>query len=46
MKEFTLKAVCHANSGAVENGAGSSSYISKHIFLKFSNTSASNNVSL
>ena len=46
---FTLaffKGACHANPGAKRNFAGSSSYISRHIFRKFSNTSANNNVSL
>ena len=41
-----LKQGCHTNPGADKNWAGSSSYISIHFFLKFSNTSASNNVSL
>ena len=36
----------HANPGAVRKRAGSSSYISIHIFRKFSNTSVNNNVSL
>ena len=46
---FTLvffKAAYHANPGAEKNFAGSSSYIPIHIFLKFSNTSVNNNVSL
>ena len=46
---FTLvlfKAAFHAKTGAVRKRAGSSSYILRHIFLKFSNTSASNNASL
>ena len=46
---FTLvffKVACHASPGAKINLAESSSYISRHIFLKFSNTSANNNVSL
>ena len=46
---FTLvffKAACHASPGGKINLAESSSYISRHIFLKFSNTSANNNVSL
>ena len=34
------KAACHADPGAGRNFAGSSLYISRHIFLKFSNTSA------
>ena len=45
---FTLvffKAACHANPGAERSFAGSSSYISRHIFLKFSNASANNKVS-
>ena len=41
-----LKATCHVNPGAKRNFAGSNSYISKHIFLKFSKTTATNNVSL
>ena len=40
------KAAFHANPGAERNFAESSSYILIHIFLKFSNTSAKNNVSL
>ena len=46
---FTLvffKAACHAKPGAEKNFAGLSSYILIHILLKFSNTSANNNVSL
>ena len=46
---FTLvfvKAACHGNAGAKKNSAGSSSYILRHIFLKFSNLSANNNVLL
>ena len=46
---FTLdffKAACHAKPGAERNFAGLSSYILIHILLKFSNTSANNNVSL
>ena len=46
---FTLvffEAVCHANCGAVRKQARSSSHILRHIFLKFSNTLANNNVSL
>ena len=35
---------CHANPGANKKLAGSSPYISIHLSLKFSNTSASNNV--
>ena len=30
----------------IKKSAGSSSYISTHLFIKFSNTSVSNNVSL
>ena len=36
---------CHANPGAHTKYAGSSWYMLSHTFLKFSNTSASNNVS-
>ena len=46
---FTLvffEAACHANPEAERNFAGSSSYIFVHIFLKFSNTSANNEVLL
>ena len=46
---FTLvffKAACHAYPGAERNLSGSSSYISIHTFLKFSNTSANKNVLL
>ena len=39
-----LKAACHANPGAEKRFAGSSSYILRHIFLEFSNTSANNNI--
>ena len=50
ISNFTLdffKAACHhANPGAEINFAGSSLYILTDIFLKFSNTSANNNVSL
>ena len=45
---FTLvffKAACHSNHCAVRKRAGSSSYILRHIFQNFSNTSANNNVS-
>ena len=45
---FTLvffKAAFHVNPGADKKWAGSISYISMHLFLKFSNTSASNDVS-
>ena len=41
-----FKAAYHANPGAETNFAGSSSYILIHIFLKFSKTSANNNVLL
>ena len=41
-----FKQAFHANPGADKKRAGSSSYISMHLFLKFSNTSASNNVAL
>ena len=43
--KFTLvffNAACYTNPGAVRKRAGSSSYISRHIFRKFSNTSANN----
>ena len=46
---FTLvfsKAAYHANPGAEENFAGSSSYILRHISLKFSYTSANNSLLL
>ena len=36
----------HANPGSVQKRAGLSSYISRHIFQKFSNTSVDHNVSL
>ena len=41
-----LKQASHANLGAVKKLAGSSLYILLYIPLKFSNTSASNNVLL
>ena len=41
-----FKVVCHANLGAERKTAGSSSYISMHLFQKFSNMLASNNASL
>ena len=41
-----FKQACHTNPGADKKWAELSSYISIHLFLKFSNTSASNNVSL
>ena len=37
-------AVYHANPDAERNFEGSSSYILRYLFLKFSNTSANNNV--
>ena len=39
-------AAYHANPGAERKRVGSSSYFSRHIFWKFSNTSANNNKSL
>ena len=45
---FTLvffKATCHANPGTERKFAGSSSYISRHTFLKLLNTVSNNNVS-
>ena len=47
--KFTLvffKAVYHANPRAEKKFAGLSIYILKHIFRKFSNTPANNNVPL
>ena len=41
-----FKQACHANPGVAKKWARSSSYISIHLFLKISNTSASNNVLL
>ena len=41
-----LKAVCHANPCEVRKRVGSSSHISRHIFPKFSDTSAKNAVLL
>ena len=41
-----FKAVFHANPEAERHFAGSSLYILRHIFLKFSNTPANSNVSL
>ena len=38
-----FKHACHANPGADKKRAGSSSYISIHLSLKFSKTSVSNN---
>ena len=46
---FTLvffKAACHTNPGVKRNFTVSSSYILGHMFLKFSNTSGNNSVSL
>ena len=43
---FFLKRACHANSGVDKKREGSSPYISMHLFRKFSNTSAKNNVSV
>ena len=42
----SFKRASHINPGADKKWVGSSSYISIHLFLKPSNTSASNNVSL
>ena len=41
-----FKAARHANPRPERNFEGSSSYNLRHIFLKFSTTSANNNVSL
>ena len=41
-----LEAACHANPCAVRKRAGSSLYISRNIFPKFSNTSTNNNYRL
>ena len=41
-----FKATCHANPRAERKFAGSSSHFLKHIFLKFSNTTANDNVFL
>ena len=41
-----LKHACHGNPGADKQWAGSSSYISMHLFSKLSNTFVSNYVSL
>ena len=41
-----FKQACHANPGADKKDTGSSSYLSLHLPLKFSKTSASNNLSL
>ena len=41
-----FKAASLANPGTYRNSAGASSYISRHIFLKFLNTLANTNVSL
>ena len=43
---YCFKAACHAYPRADKKFAGSSSYTSRHIFLNFSNKSASNNISL
>ena len=39
---FFFKAACHSNHEAVRKRTGSSSYISKHVFQKFSNKSPNN----
>ena len=41
-----FRAACHANLEPERLFAGSNSYILRHIFLKFSHTSANNNVPL
>ena len=41
-----LQTTCHANLEAERNFRESNSYISRHIFLRFSNTSANNNALL
>ena len=41
-----FKQAYHANPCADKKWGGSSSYISTHLFLKFSNISTGNNVSL
>ena len=41
-----FKGASHANPGADKIWTGSSWYFLRHRFLKFSNTSSSNNVSL
>ena len=41
-----FKAACQANPGAEISFAGSRSYISRHMFLKFSKTSVKSNTSL
>ena len=41
-----FKATCHANLKVVKKRARLSSYISRHIFQKFSNTLANNTVLL
>ena len=43
---FFFKAACYATSGDERSFTESGSFISRHIFLKFSNTSANNDVSL
>ena len=40
-----INPLIHANPGAVRKRAGSSSYVSRHIFRKFLNTSVNNNAS-
>ena len=42
----SFKAACYGSARTEKNFAASSSYIFRRIFLKFSNTSAKNNVSL
>ena len=41
-----VKTTCHANPGSERNFEESSLYILTHIFLRFSNASANNNVLL
>ena len=43
---FLFRHACHANPGADKKYEGSSPYISNHLSLNFSKTSASNNVSV
>ena len=43
---FFINTACYTNSKTERNLAGSSSYVSRHIFRKLLNTSSSNNVSL
>ena len=40
-----FKGACHANPEVEKKFSGSGSYILRYIFVKFSNTSANNNVS-